>query len=274
MIDASPLLEAIKRMDSRTPVAVALSSQEWADLPQELRDRSFWTARFASADLLQLMYDKITSALELGREETAKGGRFTSRSTFIGDMKEALKASGYMPEPDTEGSIKDHSSRGRLGLIFDINTRLAEGYAGWTAGQSKGALDAFPAQELYREESRIVPRAWHTRWHDHGGEFFDGRMIALKNSPIWTAISAFGSPYPPFDYNSGMGIRSISRSEAISLGVIEPGEKVHPEHLGFNDGLEGNVNRFDPSIRKELVDSFPDSFTIKDGQLQYVGGGK
>jgi hypothetical protein len=43
-----------------------------------------------------------------------------------------------------------------------------------------------------------------------GGQIFGGRMIALKSDPIWTAISAFGTPYPPFDYNSGMWVHGPS----------------------------------------------------------------
>jgi hypothetical protein len=31
------------------------------------------------------------------------------------------------------------------------------------------------------------------------------RMIARKDSPIWEALSRFGTPYPPFDFNSGCG---------------------------------------------------------------------
>ena len=47
-------------MKGKTPVAVALSSAGWSDVAHELRERAFWTANFASADVLQLMHDKIT----------------------------------------------------------------------------------------------------------------------------------------------------------------------------------------------------------------------
>ena len=273
MIDSSPLQDAIDRMHAKTPVARALSSAEWADVPQEIRDRSFWTARFAEADLLQLMHDKISTALEMGREEVKNGTRLVNRSTFIGDMKVALSAAGYMPEPGDEGTIKDHSSRGRLGMIYDINTRLAAGYGGWVAGQSQGALDAFPAQELYRESSRKVPRNWRSRWAAHGGQSFaGGRMIALKNDPIWSTISTFGSPYPPFDYNSGMGIRNISRSEAIALGVMSDKDRVRPMRAGLNDGLEASAQQFSPDILKSLAKTLGDRAVLEDGKLRYVGG--
>ncbi len=273
-IDFSPLAEAVARMKRKTPVARALSSQEWSEVPRELRERAFWTANFASADLLHLMHDKLTTALELGREQVANGERYVSRSSFIGDMKEALASAGYIPMPGEEGTIKDHSSRGRLGLIYDINTQMAAGFAGWKAGQDQGVLDAFPAQELYRQASRKIPRKWHLRWAEHGGREYGGRMIALKNDPIWMAISAFQNPYPPFDYNSGMGIRNVARSEAIRLGVMTAQQTVHREGRGFNDGLSGNVERFSPDLLKELARDFGNTVRLRDGQLEYIGGAR
>ena len=62
-----------------------------------------------------------------------------------------------------------------------------------------------------------------------------GRMVAMKNDPIWTAISDFGLPYPPFKYNSGMGVIDVSYSEAVDLGVMDkdddplPPSKLSPD---------------------------------------------
>ena len=68
-------------------------------------------------------------------------------------------------------------------------------------------------------------------------------MIALKTDPIWTKISRFGHPWPPFDFNSGMGVRDVSRADAIRLGVIQaadPPPKM-PETKPMNDDLEVRV---------------------------------
>ena len=97
-------------------------------------------------------------------------------------------------------------------------------------------------------------------------------MIALKNDPIWTEISAFRNPYPPFDYNSGMGIRNVPRSEAIRLGVMTAEQKVRPEKRGFNQGLSASVERFSPDLLKELARDFGDTVRLKGGQLEYIGG--
>ena len=253
MLEVSPFQEAVDRMKGRTPIAVALRSDEWADMPQELRDRAFWTAQFASADVLQLMHDKIVKTLEMGREQVKNGERFVSRSSFIGDLKQSLQDAGYVPPVGKEGSLQDHSSRGRLGLIYDINTQMAAEFGDWKVGQDPAILDRFPAQELYREMQRKVPRRWRQRWAAHGGHEFAGRMIARKNDPIWKAISAFGNPYPPFDYNSGMGIRDIGRAEAEKLGVISPGEQPRRLDGSFNQSLSSSVEKLDPAIKASLL---------------------
>lgn len=258
-----PLAQAVARMNAKTPVAQAMTSAEWADVPLALRERSFWTARFARADLLQLMHDKIGTALELGSEEVANGERMVSRSTFVRDLRSALQSAGYIPEPGREGTIRDHSSRGRLGMIYDFNTSQAQEFARWKSGQADGALDAFPCQELYREEGRQVPRDWRARWAAAGGEFHGGRMIARKDSPIWSAISRFGTPFPPYDFASGMGIRDISREESISLGVIRPDDQLEMPEVGFNESVEASLARFSPEVRADLLSGLGDQVEVK-----------
>jgi len=270
--DPMPLAEAVARMNAKTPVARELTSAEWAQLPLAFRERSFWTARFAKADLLQLMHDKIQAALELESEDVEHGPRLVSRSSFVRDIRKALQDSGYIPEPGREGTLRDHTSRGRLGLIYAFNKREAQEFARWKAGQAEGALDAFPCQELYREEDRMVPRNWHARWSDRGGEFFGGRMIARKDSPIWSAISRFQTPFPPYDYSSGMGIRDISREEAISLGALKPDDQLEMPEVGFNDKVEASLARFSPEIRADLLASLGSQAEVDGDTATFKSG--
>ena len=269
MIDAAPFQEAVDRMSSKTPIAVALSSAEWRATPQELRDRGFFVSAFAQANALQLMQDKIGESLKMGREEVANGTRIVDRNSFIQSTRRALNESGYLPPEGKEGTIQDHYTTGRLGLIFDINTRMAQEYGQWKVGQDPDILDAFPAQELYREEARIHERAWRKRWKDHGGGIYGGRMIARKNDPIWSAISAFGSPYPPFDYNSGMGVRDVSRDVAEQLGVISRNEIITPDKKGFNDTLSLSCTNLTQPLVIKLQAQFGDQVVIKNGQAQW-----
>src|SRR6185369_16237886 len=140
---------------------------------------------------------------------------------------ELLDSLSYKPVPGEEGTLTDLSSDRRLNVMLDTNIEMAQGYGGWAQGQDKQILDQWPAQELIRvmnfdAVARGTARDWPGRWDDEGGEFFGaGRMIALKNAPIWKDISRFELPYPPFDFNSGMDVQDIERDEAIALGLID-----------------------------------------------------
>ena len=73
-------------------------------------------------------------------------------------------------------------------------------------------------------------------------------MIALVNDPIWTEISRFGTPYPPFDFNSGMWTRPVSREEATEFGLVNDHTRITPQDRGFNDDLQ-----LTPAIRNQAL---------------------
>ena len=106
-----------------------------------------------------------------------------------------------------------------LGNIGQLDARMQQEFEEWKVGQDPAILAAFPAQELIREIEEDDGIDWPQRWRDKGGEFYSGKMIAVKNSSIWKAISDYGAPHPPFSYNSSMGVRDISRREAEGLGL-------------------------------------------------------
>jgi len=202
-----PFKEALQKLTSKTPVAADLSSAEWSQVPQALRERAVFSARTTNAGYVQEIKDKIESILN--PKTVMRDGRPVTEGLNVAtarvELKQSLKNIGYSPEPEKTGGIEDLSSDRRLNLILKQNVESAQGFGSWLQGQAEGALDAFPAQELFRAEDRKEPRNWIERWRGAGGQFYDGdRMIALKSDPIWSEISAFDTPYPPFDYNSGM----------------------------------------------------------------------
>lgn len=159
-----------------------------------------------------------------------------SASEFRRDMRALLAKMGH---PEGDGGLKDLYSEKRLDVLLDTNVRQARGYVQHLEATTRGALMAFPAQELVRVQEREQPRDWKERWARAGGRFYGGRMIALKTDPIWANISAFGTPWPPFDFNSGMGVEDIDFDAAVELGVIaEDAEIQVPEAPAFNEGLE------------------------------------
>lgn len=217
----------------KTLVTSGLNSAQWNQVQAGLRDRAFFSSRVESARFLHAAKSQIG--------DLADGHR--SASEIRRDLRALADAEGYTPEAGDEGTIKDLRSRQRLDVIIQTNARQARGYMQQLEGNTPGALAAFPAQELIRTRARKVPREWDQRWRGQGGRLYASRMIALKGDPVWHKISAFGVPWPPFDFGSGMGVQDIDRAEAIALGIIQPDDPPPPPANipGFNDNLEASV---------------------------------
>lgn len=138
-------------------------------------------------------------------------------------MREHLRSSGYQAIPGTTGTIKDLSTTKRMDLVLETNSQMVRGYL--QHEERKGSI-SYPAQELYRAKSARMPRDWDSRWMaasaqiGHVGVANNGEMIALNNSPIWMALSRFGTPYPPFDFNSSMRVRAVAFDRAEALGLM------------------------------------------------------
>lgn len=273
LVTPQPLTEAVANLSQRTPIGSALKSTDWLRVPLSLRESAFFSARVESARILQFMKDKLDASIAMSRGKVARGEALVDRSSFIGDVKKLLVELGYKPTPGEEGTITDLSTRRRLGLIFDMNIQAAEGFSAWKVGQAPDLLNAMPAQELIRVESRVNPRDWIKRWTKAGGKLFDGgRMIALKNDGIWVRISRFGRPWEPFDYGSGMGREDIDRFEAEDFGLIEPDEVVQPVDKAFTEGLEASVRGLDARLVSALQTIFGDQVEFTNDSAKWVGG--
>jgi hypothetical protein len=259
LLTPMPLDAAVARLESRTPVASALSSAEWAQMSLGLRERAFFSAGVENLRTVATMQNKIRDALSL-----AGAGRM-NRANFVSDMRQFLAAA-----PGDSGELTDLTSRRRLELIYEHNLADAREYAGWRAGQDPDLLDEFPAQELVRHEDREEPRDWPSRWADAGGEFFGGRMIALKSDPVWEKISRFGKPWPPFDFGSGMGVEDIGRDEAEALGLIKPGERPQAIEADFNARLEASVPDAAPALLDNFKQIFGDQVSVSEGRIQWL----
>lgn len=97
------------------------------------------------------------------------------------------------------------------------------------------------------------PRDWKSRWRAAGGKLYGGKMIAEVNDPIWSKISRFGNPYPPFDFNSGMGLRDVSRGEAVRCGAISEDSFAEPKDIpSINESLESEIRGASESLKAEI----------------------
>jgi hypothetical protein len=239
---AVPFSEALQALEVQSLLPTSLSSREMEQISTEILERALFSARTTSAEYLQEIDDV------LGKYVDGKIDLATARL----QLKNKLQQLRYAPAPGEEGTITDLSSDERLNLVLNMNSAMATGYGNWLQGQAPPILDMWPAQELYRAFGRVHPREWETRWTDAaastGSKYvvtkFDEhnfQAVALKNDPIWEAISRFGTPYPPFDFNSGMEVRDVTRAKAMELGLIDRDTKIVPQDRNFNQDLKATA---------------------------------
>lgn len=154
--------------------------------------------------------------------EPIVSGRFDSATACL-EMKNLLLKKQVFPLFD---SFDTRSA------IVDLNRAARSCMIQFAQGQSSPCLVVFPAQELlltYVELS--YPRDWERAWQQAGGDVYDGRLIARKDDDVWTRLSDYGLPFPPFSLELGMNVRDVRRSEAVGFGVIEQGDEVEPVKL-------------------------------------------
>jgi hypothetical protein len=276
-----PFLDAIRLQAGKQFFPTNLSSEELMRLPAVFREISLFSARTANAQHLQMISDVIDAILEPQQvaRERIPGIPTTTEGMSLAEgrlaLQQSLEAISYRPHPALARTIQDLSSDQRTRLIIETNVRMAHGYGQWTQGQDEALLTVWPARELYRAEDRKEPRDWPARWAEAGGEFYEGasdypqgRMIALADDPIWFAISAFGLPYPPFDFNSGMDVRNVTYREAVDLGVMDKDEKAEPQQRPFAETIEAGVTNLGEKLRKQLLRDVGKDFTYRQGKIK------
>lgn len=257
-----PFAEAIESNVVRTLLPTDLRTRELAALPPELLARARFSAGVAEAGFLQQIDDVIGAATrgEISRAE----GRAR--------LKDYLGAFGDDTIDQTD--LTDVRSDARIGLIIDTNLGQSFGRGQYLQANQADVLDQWPAQELVRVVDSREKRGWAERWQQAGGEFFGERMIALKGAPIWSRISRFRQPYPPFDFNSGMDVDDIDRDEAEEIGLLAPGEPVPPVSVdGFNADLQATPAVRADWLRSGLAEALQGLARFgADGVLRLVGG--
>lgn len=267
-----PMADAVERINALTPIGSVLRSAEWEEVPVELRETAYLSAGVESARLLSAQQRLLSEELQLLKRDFGRGERGIDREMFVRRIRGIGERLGVAPaDPRHTGTIQDPISRRRLELVHRMQTEKAQSYAQWKSGQSPNLLDRWPCQELIRVADAKVPRDWVARWTAAGGTLYGGRMIARKDSPIWAAISRFGSPIPPFDFNSGMDVIEIGRDEAVELGVIGADDRVQPQEAYFTENLQAGA----AGISEEVFGAMQDIFnTPGDVQIDKTEDGR
>ena len=264
-ISLQPDKKAVSRFESRKTSTLPMSSAEWANIEPAIREKCFFSARVSNAEVLGKMRELIGKALDDTKRNPNQA--HVSKDKFISEMKSYLKSKGYAMGGT---ALTDITSRKRLGLIYQMNVDEAREYGRYVRGQDPELLEAFPAWEFTRIEHRRVPRTdWERRFRAAGGKVINGRMVALKSSDVWTNLSRFGRPYPPFDFGSGMGVVDIERSDAIKLGLI-PDDEPADEIPDFDCVLETEVSldRIPEEFREQIIKETPNAYITGNKLVQ------
>ncbi len=264
-ISLQPDKKAVSRFESRKTSTLPMSSAEWANIEPAIREKCFFSARVSNAEVLGKMRELIGKALDDTKRNPNQA--HVSKDKFISEMKSYLKSKGYAMGGT---ALTDITSRKRLGLIYQMNVDEAREYGRYVRGQDPELLDAFPAWEFTRIEHRRVPRTdWERRFRAAGGKVINGRMVALKSSDVWTNLSRFGRPYPPFDFGSGMGVVDIERGDAIKLGLI-PDDEPADEIPDFDCVLETEVSldRIPEEFREQIIKETPNAYITGNKLVQ------
>lgn len=233
----------------KVPVLSELRTRQWDAVPVWIRERAFWMSSVVQAEVLDT-FRQVTD-------------RATRGELSPGEAREAiterLESLGYTPEPGQAGTIKDLRSLARQNVAYQTNQSQVRNWALWQRQQA--TLGAFPAKRLVRMRQSKKQRDWDARWAEALAKtgMADGAArsehVALVNHPIWSRLSRFGTPYPPFDFNSGMGVEPVDREEAEALGLLdgEVEEMMQPQDRGMNDGLEASPRIDTQEVRDALA---------------------
>ena len=259
-------MTAAEKILKKALIGSSLNSREWNLVQAGLRDRAFISSQVESMRILHAARRMVAD----------RAGGQLSASENRRDLRKVISSTGYRPPEGKEGTLQDLYSKRRLDTIIRTNVEQARGYVRHLDGMKPGAFAAFPGQELIRVRERKAKRDWSARWKKAGGQFYNGRMIALRDDPIWERISVFGNPFPPFDWGSGMGVRAVSRRDSIALGVVTDNEvrdKVQElkaeKPVSMNENLAVSVT---PEEESELRQAFGDQIAIENGEARWRDG--
>ncbi len=248
---ATPPTDASRLLAGKISVPSDMRTREWLLVPQWIRERSFFMAGVARAEILQEFRSEI---------EAVAAGR-SGEIEALGRLQRFLDAAAYQPLPGQEGTIKDLRLPRRVLTSIRTNVSLLQGWAQKERGSRPGPMRAFPAFELKRVRARMVPRVdWDQVWLEQGGQLYGGRRIALKTSDIWAAIGnaypdSMGVDYPPLRWGSGLGWRDVPRKEAKALGIpLTADIPAERPVRSPNESLELSPKVSEPALREALED--------------------
>ncbi len=241
--------KATDYIDLKISVPSEMRTREWDRVSAWCRERAFFMASVANAEVL----DEFRRTVRQATEGRMSAGEARDR------LRRYLQDAGYRAAEGLQGTIKDLATEQRMNVALQTNTTMARE---WARRQQALADAAHPGWELYRAKAAVSPRDWPTRWQQAAeavgweGVARSGAMIALVTSPIWRRLSAFGQPYPPFDWGSKMRTRPVDYRTCEQLGLVgaeaEAAAEEAPAEESFNAHVEVTPRVHERALMEEL----------------------
>jgi len=272
----------------REPSTLDLSSAQWQQVRQDVKDRSVFSAHVVKAQFLQDVKTETAQLVSPTTKEDGtprKSGEFINADTVRGNLRAAMNKIGFEPGEDGAPAMIPLNDA-RLDLIIKTERDKAWGFGRVARDTDAESLAVAPCWELIEFGAPEEPRDWPARWEAAGGEFYGGgRMIARKDdTEFWQALGngegldakeardAIGFP-PPMAYNSSANLEDVMMDEAVELGVIERGEMMgDAQPDGMNDALEYSAEDMDPDLLAALVSGARGLIKLAGGKIQLAGG--
>ena len=250
----------------KTILPMTLTSAEYRALGTAIKQRALFSATLENADVLNQLDQSVTALL--------------SGTSGIAKQREILTEL----ISNLQSPISPAFDAARLNLMLSTNEDVAAGYGQFIQANDPDALDAFPAQELFRLEYRQDPRDWEARWQEAAAAAGDGNaarvaldngvMIARLDSGIWEQLGklwddSLGNDFPPYAFQSGMWTRPVSREDAENYGLLEKGEKVEAATIpDFNATLKQSFDVKNAALQKAVLDQLGEFVKFEDGVLK------
>ena len=225
----------------------------------------------------------------------------TTARAKIQDLLDALEYNaenggfpGLPVEPAEHGTLQDLASNDRVDLVLRTVTAQVAGIAETERAMGDDALYWYPAWELVRVATVVIPRgkklgkcgeleddpgqSWPDRWAKCGGQFYSGRMIARKDNPIWNEIGnsanfpdALDTSYPPYAFGSGMGRREVPRRDCVEIELITAADEVSPLAVRMNEALQASVKNISTEELKAIRDGLQKEIEESEIKLKAIG---
>ena len=147
----------------KTILPTTLNSAQYRALGAAIKQRALFSATVSNAEILDQL-DRCVTALLSGTSGLAK-------------QREVLTESIRWLNGEVDPTAFDAA---RLNLMLSTNEDVAAGYGQFIQANDPDALDAFPAQELFRLEDRQEPRDWDARWQEAAAAAGDGDAVRVR----------------------------------------------------------------------------------------------